>query len=340
MDLRHSLRNLGLGRLLYLAWHRPRALLRQSLREGGPLGQYLTERGRRQMLAAAQHLPSVATDSAAPLSVHLLTGTRFWFQTAFCLQSLAFQTGRPVAPALYDDGTLSDQERAVLARLFPLGRIVSIEEARASLDRHLPRDRYPVLRERWDHYPNIRKLIDPHIGSHGWKLVLDSDMLFYRRPDALLAWMEKPGRPLHALDCTESYGYSRELMESLSGNSLPVLLNVGICGLRSDSIDWKELEHWTATLIAREKTSYYLEQALVAMIVARTVGGAHALQAHDYVTLPTKSEALLPKAVLHHYVDTSKRWYFRHCWRLVANDLHSCASARAHGQNAADRPTA
>ena len=44
---------------------------------------------------------------------------------------------------------------------------------------------------------------------------------------------------------------------------------VGLCGLRSDTLDWAELEAWTAELQALEKTSYYLEQALVAMLAAR-----------------------------------------------------------------------
>jgi len=171
-----------------------------------------------------------------------------------------------------------------------------------------------VLRERWDNYPNLRKLIDPHLGSRGWKLVIDSDLLFFRRPTFLLDWLAAPERPLHAVDCLESYGYSRPLLESLAGAPIPARVNVGLCGLRSDALDWSELEAWCATLIAREHTSYYLEQALVAMLVARTQPCAIA-PAEDYVTLPRREEVLHPRAVMHHYVDTAKRWYFRHGWR-------------------------
>ena len=40
--------------------------------------------------------------------------------------------------------------------------------------------------------------------------------------------------------------------------------------------------------------------------------------AADYVTMPSRAETLAPTAVMHHYVAGSKRWYFRHGWRLAA----------------------
>ena len=143
--------------------------------------------------------------------------------------------------------------------------------------------------------------------------MLDSDLLFFRRPEFLLDWLAAPDRPLHAVDCEESYGYSRALMEQLSGAPIPRLVNVGLCGLRSEAIDWDELEAWTAGLQARERTNYYLEQALVAMLAARQPCAV--APAKDYVTLPGRAEVLAPRAVMHHYVANAKRWYFRHGWR-------------------------
>jgi hypothetical protein len=105
-------------------------------------------------------------------------------------------------------------------------------------------------------------------------------------------------------------------MERLAAAPIPPLVNVGLCGLRSESLDWDELESWCRELIAKEKTSYYLEQALVAMLAARAQPCAIA-PAADYVTKPERAEALQPTAVMHHYVAESKRWYFQHGWRDV-----------------------
>ncbi|MES1167523.1 MAG: glycosyl transferase [Pseudomonadota bacterium] len=307
------LRTLRLGRLFYLAYHRPVAWFRSLLAAGGPLEQRRTERGRRAMEEAAAQLPVPSPSLGVPLELHLLTGRRFWYQTAFCLWSFARHAGRPLAPVIYDDGTLEAAHRDPLARLFPNIRFVSRQEIVARLDTHLPVQRFPFLRERWLNYPNLRKLTDPHVGHTGWKLVLDSDLLFFRRPDVLIDWLDRPTRPLHAVDCETSYGYSRPLMDELAGAPVADLVNVGLTGLDGAGLDWDRLEHWCRVLITRERTNYYLEQALVAMLVAgRTCTIAPAA---DYVTLPVEPEAATCGAVMHHYVANSKRWYFQVNWR-------------------------
>jgi hypothetical protein len=217
---------------------------------------------------------------------------------------------------IYDDGSLTADFRAPLARLFPTARFVGRDETVARLDAHLPAARFPALRERWLNYPNLRKLTDPHLGSTGWKLVLDSDLLFFHRPGFLLDWLDAPTQPLHAVDCETSYGYSRPLMNELAGAPVADLVNVGLTGLNSSGLDWERLEHWCATLIVREQTSYYLEQALIAMLVA---GRPCAIApAADYVTLPEPPEATACRAVMHHYVAHSKRWYFQRNWAHVS----------------------
>ncbi len=269
-----------------------------------------------EQAAFALPLPRPPAVSAAPIELHLLTGRRFWYQTAFCLWTFARHAARPLAPVIYDDGSLAPRWRAPLERLFPATRFVDRAAAIARLDEFLPAARYPHLRERWLNYPNIRKLIDPHLGASGWKLVIDSDLLFFRRPELLVAWCDHADRPLHAVDCETSYGYSRPLLEALAGAPLAELVNVGLCGLRSDSLDWDRLENWCRVLIEREGTHYFLEQALVAMLVA----GRHCdvAPAADYVTGPVPPEADECRAVMHHYVADSKRWYFQRNWRSAA----------------------
>ena len=303
------------GKFLLRFYHTPVNRIRDSLRNGGPWQERRTECGRAAMEAAAARLPVPSVASGAALELHLLTGRRFWYQSAFCLWTLARQTGRPLAPVIYDDGSLAEQYRDSLSRLFPAVRFVAQGETIKRLDALLPVARFPFLRERWLNYPNLRKLIDPHLGGTGWKLVLDSDLLFFRRPDFLLHWLDTPDRPLHAVDCETSYGYSRPLMNELAGAPVADLVNVGLTGLNSSELDWEQLEHWCSPLITQEKTSDYLEQALIAMLMA---GRPCAIApVADYVTLPKPPEAHACKAVMHHYVAHSKRWYFQQNWRLA-----------------------
>ena len=304
------------GKILLHLWHTPVGRIRDSIRNGGPVAEWRTEQSRREMEDAAAYLPKLPEfKDAAPVMLHVMTGRKFWYQTAFCLHSFAQAAQATVNAELYDDGTVDAECARLLGSMGPRARLHSNEETRARIEALLPESRFPTLRERWRNYPNIRKLIDVHLGQSGWKLVLDSDLLFFRSPDALLHWFAKPDRPIHAVDCQESYGYTRQLMERLAGAPIPPKVNVGICGLRSDAIDWELLEAWCAELIAREKTSYYMEQALVAMLMAREPARI-VLPAADYLTKPGEAEARTPAAVMHHYVAESKRWYFRHGWRV------------------------
>lgn len=301
------------GKFLYQAWHRPRGWLERTAAAGGPIESWRTDRGRQAMTVAAAQLPLLPPAGGAPLTVHLLTGRRFWYQTAFCLWTLARQTARPVHPIIYDDGSLQPEHCEPIQRLFPQARFESRAGIVARLDEHLPVPRFPALRERWLNYPNIRKLTDVHVGRPGWKLVLDSDLLFFHHPSLLVDWLDRPDRPLHAVDSETSYGYTRSLMNELAGAPVADLINVGLTGLDGSQLDWEKLEHWCATLIAREGTHYFLEQALIAMLVAgRPCAVAPAA---DYITCPAKPESDLCRAVMHHYVANSKASYFRTNWR-------------------------
>src|SRR5688572_8795599 len=108
-----------LGKLALATWHQPVSRLRDSLRNGGPWQERRTEQGRREMETAAHTLPPLPGARGAPLEVHLLTGRRFWYQTAFCLWTFARHSGRPLTPVIYDDGTLTAEFQAPLVRLFP-----------------------------------------------------------------------------------------------------------------------------------------------------------------------------------------------------------------------------
>ena len=320
------------GRLFYRLWHRPIGLARSAMRRGGPLAVRAANRGRLAMEAAALTLPPPpARESAHSFRVHLLTGRRFAYQSAFCLHTLARHCPLSITPEFYDDGTLDHAAAEPLLRLFPRALLHPHDELKERLERWLPIRTHPVLRERWLHYPHIRKLIDVHLGREGWRLVLDSDLLFWREPRLLLDWAAAPGRPLHATDCAENYGYPRELLRRLAGGEPPPLVNVGLCGLRSEMIDWDFLEHAASTLIATHGTDYYLEQALCALLMARSPEASLAAPAADYLTYPSPEEVSAPTAVMHHYVDLSRDLYHRHAWRTALTPTRRSAEAPAAG---------
>ncbi len=342
------------GALLYYSFHRPVGLLKRSVREGGPLEQWKTERGRKAMEQAAHALRVPAVSKKLPVGgkeerrdqvassgllvkggedssyatrdslqdtcerlveVQVLTGRKFWYQTAFCLWSFAKASGREVCAVIHDDGSLDQKQAEVLLRLFPGSRVETRDMIMARLDSLLPESKFPSLRGRRLELPLVKKITDIHLGREGWGLFFDSDLLFFHRPDQLLSWWDNPSLALTCVDAAYAYGYSMDLLNEVAGKPVYDFINTGLLGLRSDTIDWDRMEYWCRTLIERAGTSYYQEQALVALQLAgvdRVV-----LPKEDYLVYPRGEEASACRAAMHHYVDLSKKAYFRHNWRRV-----------------------
>lgn len=310
-----SIPRLSAGRLLYLTVYQPLSFVERSWREGGPVNQWITRRGRLAMIEAARHLPPLPPTAPGGPEICFLTGRRFWYQTAFCLWSLCRQSKRSFTPVFIDDGSFDEALRCECRRLFPEARIPTRDEIDARLEANLPAAQFPALTSQRRSYLHLRKITDAHAGLTGWRLVLDSDMLFFRRPDALLEWLDQPATPVHMADVQDAYGYPTETLRALVGRPIPEKVNVGVCGLRSDSIDWEKLEWWCSRLLDLHGTSYYLEQALIALVLAGRE--TRVLPSADYLLMPSEEECRSPQSILHHYVAESKRGYFRHAWRLV-----------------------
>jgi len=307
-------KHVGLGVMVYRLFHRPRQFLQRWHRDGiGTMANLAV--AQRQMERAATRLQPLPQREGVPLDVYYLSGRKFWYQTVFCFYSLALQTDLNLRLVVVDDGTLSRQYQNRIRRVCPTVRFVLAAEIQERLDAVLPWERYPTLRSRREEYPNLRKLTDIHAGGRGWKLVLDSDMLFFHPPVALLNWLQNPQNPCHMVDTETSYGYSPALMEQLAGVPIPERINVGITGLQSDAMDWDELERWCRTQIDQQGSHYYQEQALIAMVMAQQT--CSVMPAEDYIVMPTVDEVRHPKAQLHHYVADSKAAYFHYGWRQV-----------------------
>lgn len=303
------------GRFVYLTVHQPLAWVRRSWREGGPLNQAITNHGRLEMIKASRLLPPLPAPNPRAIEICFLTGRRFWYQTAFCFWTLCHHSDGSFAPIFLDDGSFDSDLRAECLRLFPGACIPTRSEVDERLDAALPASRFPTLRHQRLTYLHLRKLVDAHAGLDGWRLVLDSDMLFFRRPDALLDWCKNPSRPVHMVDVEDAYGYPTKTLTELMWEAIPAKVNVGICGLRSNSIDWEKMEWWCTRLIELHGTSYYLEQALVALLL--TGVETKSLPPEDYLLMPDEHECRSPTAAMHHYVAESKRGYFRHSWKTI-----------------------
>lgn len=313
--LKNIAKQFSLGVLLYKSYYKPTGYFSKIIKRG-PINYYLDRRSCLEMEAAVYNLPDLKERKEKYYTdIYFLSGKRYWYQTCFCAYSLAIHSEINLRSVIFDDGTLELQYTSEFKRILPNSKIVSYQESEELINKFLPKEKFPFLRERRLNYPHIRKLTDIHIGTCGWKLVLDSDMLFFRNPNFVLDWLESPERPLYIQDVTNSYGYSNDLMYSLANDQIPQKLNVGMLGLKSEEIDWEKIEYWCKKMIEAEGTSYYQEQAIVAMMLSGRECDIAPLS--DYIVMPEPEEVINLTAVMHHYVADSKPWYFRYGWKHI-----------------------
>jgi hypothetical protein len=258
-------------------------------------------------------LPPVTSDSKG-LPVYFLTGKKYLYQTLYCIRSLTACSTTPFRFTLVDDGSFDDPLIDRMLRQLPGVKVITQAMINSNLTNDAFEYKYPVLYQKRTVYPHIKKLTDIHtIPGDDWKLVLDSDMLFYREPQQMINWLKHSQNPIHMIDCTQAYGYSQDLMEKLAGSFVPSLLNVGMIGLKINHGEWAKLESWVASLEKTEGTSYYLEQALSAMLIGNSKSDH--LRLEDYIVNPSKEQIRQKVGVLHHYVDLSKEGYFKYAWK-------------------------
>lgn len=298
------------GRLLYLFYHAPRGALQK-----GPAKIFRGWLGKRRLYRALAdfQLPEPAVSVATPpLPLHVLIGARYLPEACLLAHSLAHAASRPVTPHFYDDGTLSPDDCALLRAKLPRAAFFLRPEIEQRLAEHLPAERFPCLRRLRPAYPHIRKLTDIHLFPGNWKLVSDADILFFARPTALLDHLAAP-RACHMVDIAPAYGVPQAALDTLAGRPVHPQVNVGLCHLPSSALDWNFVEHCAATLLAAHGFSYYLEQALSAILLARLT--AVPLSSADYVVYPSATVARLATVAALHYVDDSRAYYYDFAWR-------------------------
>jgi hypothetical protein len=319
---RELARQLGVGRLLYRVLHRPRQKLALA-REYGPALVWRAASGERDMRQAARSLPAPPDGGRPPIRVPvcLLSGSRFVHQTIFCLHSLATQAGPITAPIVLSDGTLTNDGAASIRRLWPTATVRHSAELDALVAAALPASRFPVLHAIRREFILIRKLTDSMAGRVGYHLLLDSDMLFWRRPTELLQRL-RANDPVYLSDVSvEGYTAPRAELERRFRISVAPAVNSGLVGVNASLIDWDLIERACDFLRHSSGDRRLLEQTLWAVVLGAV--GANSLDPTDYaVSIDPRTclrlRCATPQPALLHYAWHARLSYTAGEWRRYA----------------------
>ncbi len=188
--------------------------------------------------------PPIRTAASGPVEVRVLTWWRDWLNLTWALKSFYHFAGVDY-PLYIHDGGLRPGLVERLKEHFPDAHFVGLAEADRRViatlqDRGLERCRtYRQLN------PSTRKLFDFYVFSEAESvLTIDSDIVFFRRPDLLI--VPPGGWPKNLYNEDQEYWYSMELdeMRESFGVEPPPRVNSGLAVVQRESIDFDLVEKW------------------------------------------------------------------------------------------------
>jgi hypothetical protein len=201
---------------------------------------------------------------------------------------------------VHSDGSLTDADARRLQQVLPGTRVISRQQSDRLVGARLRELGLTNSLRFRDQLVFALKLFDPFFfGEHSSFFLLDSDVLFFRRPSELLANLDEPAN-LYSPDNGFRYCLSSEALQALLGKHCIAGFNPGVVRTNRTVLDLafveqclERKEFWGSGT----RPHYYAELTLWAMQL--TTAGAQPLPPSYAITPPL--EAPLPIPASGHY---------------------------------------
>ena len=217
--------------------------------------------------------PACEADSS--VSVHLLVSSKTWHAGVLAVMSFEFFTQRRWNLFIHEDGSLDELTSREIERVLPEVNFVP---------RALSEE---VMKERLQSYPNCQSLRQEHnlflkffdlpAFAPGERMILlDSDVIFFKRPKEILAWVDTNSQECwYNEDTTEKYCIPRYEIEPALGIKLWPKFNSGLVLMPLAAISLPLAERLLITFKTTAHHPQFFEQTLYALIAsAWNQGGA------------------------------------------------------------------
>lgn len=233
-------------------------------------------------------------------SVHMLLCNRDFEMSICALRSFVFYCGRSFEFVIHEDGTLTRRQKEYLLKNFPRSEIIDYDRS-SNLAKETFGENSEIYKIRLKGVMML-KLIDIKLFSKKKKaIVLDSDILFFQKPSAVLDAATRFDVPnLFNKDVTTSLTAPKEVLEDICGKKIPERINAGFSVLYTDAINFILIEKWLKDLNDRkiEFILHRIEQSLITMLCVTHKNGI------DYLpeTYDVSFDKNVDQSVCKHYV--------------------------------------
>jgi hypothetical protein len=278
---------------------------------------YLVQRDWQRGLAATWHDRAVsrrilewknpcASQPPEEIPVHILSGKDDWLLACWMLASWFHTTGRNWRVILHDDGHLPAEAAAAFEKIAPGIRRIPAQEADGAVLAALAG--HPACRDYRQAHPLARKIFDvPTLTASERFIILDSDVLFFRKPEFILRWCAEGGDEFwFNEDVKEVFPVPFAEVRNRLGIDVWPRVNSGLCLLNRSAIDLDLCERALRETTLLQGHIWLVEQSLFAICAsARKRGGL--LPPEYEVSLEKKAR---PDAVARHYVGAVRQRFY------------------------------
>jgi len=221
---------------------------------------------RKKFAASAVKNRKDLPSHGLPVSLHMVLSRDGLLMGQLTLRSLEFHSGVSWAPFLHDDGTLTDGDVAEIRRNFPDATVIRRADADAVLSSAL--QRHPLCKDHRTKHPWFLKVFDTrHFAPHDRYIVIDSDIVFFRKPEFILDWMEKRPETFWFMEDTkEKYSSDRAGIEAAMGFPLWERVNSGLDLMVRPAVDLALAEKFLDRCAPMAREFHFLEQTFFAVV--------------------------------------------------------------------------
>lgn len=218
-------------------------------------------------------MPPLRQTVEGPAEIHVLTSAGDWLNLVWTLRSFYAVSPRRYALCIHDDGTLDGAAREALAAQFPDARVVGRAEADRRMEALLAWHPRCLAFRRANRL--ALKALDFMAYLEGDRLALfDSDLLFFRPPEAYLALLEdgQADRNVFNEDIASAYAIDEAALAAAGHPILP-RVNSGLGVVQRGSMPLDRIEAFLAIPGLAQGHGWRIEQTLFALAATCHGGG-------------------------------------------------------------------
>ena len=201
-----------------------------------------------------------------PVEAHLLCCERDYLTAIWALKTFYHFSNEGFPLAIHFQGTITRQIERELSNHFPHARLISQIEADERVEADLRAAGLKRLIDARRRSPFMLKLTDMRLLCRARRmLMIDSDILFFARPSALLeAAASSASQSLFMRDPADNYNISRERAREVFRIDLASRVNTGLVIVDRDIIDFNRCDHFLSDEETARPTGF-IEQTLYAL---------------------------------------------------------------------------